>query len=388
MWQGNFSLFSRSPKDHERLGTPLRQKWSRLGSTLQVMLSCSFSTLCSFFLAVCFRRVFSLFFAAKNSQRDSEISLRETSWSYYLPTWRGINVRFIDCVTLDIFSFLVWCTHMHRHLNKTVGCVNDFITLCLSYEFQKTYREIIRGTVVMIDKLCVSRSSFRIGMCVWSLFSSNEVLLYSHFLRVPETCCMLSPTIGSVQQVQPGLSQEREEEAGVRRWSHSATATLVLVSLSLSHSMPPFNFLNTYASPVAGRLIDQSNIYCLLFLFRYSICPPSLPVAWCHLSNYDVHRECRKRVTEKTCGNEAADVAEQIMVISGGDLVKPCSNYTVFSTTCNHLLSDHTFDSASSDLRPSMSLMISGAFLLISRTLLSLATSSFVGVSALKVPKR
>ena len=53
---------------------------------------------------------------------------------------------------------------LHRHLNQTVGCVNDFILHCLPPDLQRTYGDRIRGTQVVIGRLCVPRSSFRISM--------------------------------------------------------------------------------------------------------------------------------------------------------------------------------------------------------------------------------
>lgn len=58
-------------------------------------------------------------------------------------------------------------------------------------------------------------------------------------------------------------------------------------------------------------------------------------------SNYDVHRECTKSSVLADCGSEAADVAEEIVLISGGDIVSYyCSNHTIFSETCQRLVPD------------------------------------------------
>lgn len=56
-------------------------------------------------------------------------------------------------------------------------------------------------------------------------------------------------------------------------------------------------------------------------------------------SNYDIHRECTKSSVMKDCGPEAAEVAEEIVLISGGDIVSYyCSNHTIFSETCQRLV--------------------------------------------------
>ncbi|KAI1305867.1 hypothetical protein HDE_01295 [Halotydeus destructor] len=71
---------------------------------------------------------------------------------------------------------------------------------------------------------------------------------------------------------------------------------------------------------------------------------------WC--CNYDAHRTCTRDAVEDACGHDAADLAEQIVVTGGGDIVAThCSNYTVKSGSCPSLFS--SLSSASTSLSSS-----------------------------------
>lgn len=70
-------------------------------------------------------------------------------------------------------------------------------------------------------------------------------------------------------------------------------------------------------------------------------------------SNYDGHRDCTKKAVKESCGVDAADLAEQIVVISGGDIVHMyCTNYTIHSPQCSSMISSSSLPSQSISFCP------------------------------------
>lgn len=60
-------------------------------------------------------------------------------------------------------------------------------------------------------------------------------------------------------------------------------------------------------------------------------------------SNYDQYRECTISAVRHHCGQEAADLAQQLIVISGGNEVsQKCVDYTTSMTVCSKLISNAT----------------------------------------------
>lgn len=83
--------------------------------------------------------------------------------------WLFFSIQ-CDFLFTRFLLFLLYCSHF-RHLNRTVVCSNDFISNCLVPEVQKHYRELISGTLTLVDKLCNVNSVFRRSKLYCILFS-------------------------------------------------------------------------------------------------------------------------------------------------------------------------------------------------------------------------
>lgn len=96
-------------------------------------------------------------------------------------TWNAHHFDFFFSFCDLFFLGCLSCLVLYRHLNKTVGCVNDFITYCLIPELRKPYHDMISGTLVLIDKLCTAQSSFRISKHVLFLSSCLDSMSVDRF---------------------------------------------------------------------------------------------------------------------------------------------------------------------------------------------------------------